>query len=130
MPVSLSPYKLADIQQLALPLLQIQPITVHQVIPFLGKAKFCATGHSQLHQLCHIIQSDMLTVYHSPAKLISSVQFSFSALHQLEHLSYLQQSSVPLQFPLPTQVIATDAMPIHWAFYFLGSGLPLLVCGS
>ena len=24
-------------------------------------------------------------------------------------------------------VIATDAMPTHWAFYFQGSGLPLLV---
>ena len=27
-------------------------------------------------------------------------------------------------------VIATDAMPTHWAFYFQGSGLPLLVSGS
>ena len=27
-------------------------------------------------------------------------------------------------------VIATDAMPTHWAFYFERSGLPLLVSGS
>ena len=27
-------------------------------------------------------------------------------------------------------VIATDATPTHWAFYFQGSGLPLLVSGS
>ena len=27
-------------------------------------------------------------------------------------------------------VIATDAMPIHWAFYFQRSGLPLSVSGS
>ena len=27
-------------------------------------------------------------------------------------------------------VIATDSMPTHWAFYFHGSGLPLLVSGA
>ena len=27
-------------------------------------------------------------------------------------------------------VIATDAMPTHWAFYFQGSGLPLSISGS
>ena len=39
-------------------------------------------------------------VYHSPSQLYSSVQFSFLALHQLEQLSYIQQSPVPLQFLL------------------------------
>ena len=56
--------------------------------------------------------------------------FSLSSLHQLEQLAHLQQSTVPLQFSLPDVVIATDAMPIHWAFYFQGSGLPLSVSGS
>ena len=72
----------------------------------------------------------MLTVYHSPTHLFSPVHFSFSALCQLEWLSHLQQSPVPLQFLLPDVVIATDATPTHWAFYFQGSGLPLLVSGS
>ena len=72
----------------------------------------------------------MLTVYHSPAHLFSPVHFSHSSLCQLEWLSQLQQSPVPLQFPLLDVVIATDAMPTHWAFYFQGSGLPLLVSGS
>ena len=72
----------------------------------------------------------MLTVYHSPAHLFSPVHFSFSALCQLEHLSHLQQSPVPLQFPLPDVVIITDAMSTHWAFYYQGSGLPLFVSGS
>ena len=35
-----------------------------------------------------------------------------------------------MQFPLADVVIATDAMPTRWAFYFQGSGLPLLVSGS
>ena len=69
----------------------------------------------------------MLIVNHSPTHLFSPVHISFSALHQLEWLSHLQQSPVPLQFPLPDVVITTDAMPIHWAFYFQGSGLPLSV---
>ena len=72
----------------------------------------------------------MLTVYHSTSHLFSPVNFSFSALHQLEWLTHLQQSPVPLQFPLPDVVIATDATAPHWAFYFQGSGLPLSVSGS
>ena len=79
MSVSLPPDKLADIQQLALYLLQTQPVIVCQVMSFLGEAIFCASSHSQLGPLCHVIQSDMLTVCHSPTQLFSSVCFSFSA---------------------------------------------------
>ena len=130
MSVSLPPVKLANIQQLALYLLQTQPVTVCLVMSFLGKASFCASGHSQLWRLCCVIQSDMLTVYHTPTHLFSPVHFSFSALCQLEQLSHLQQSTVPLQLPIPDVIIATDAIPTHWAFYFQGSGLPLSVSGS
>ena len=128
--VSLPPDKLADIQQLALSLLQTQPVKVCRVMSFLGKANFCTSDHYQLLRLCHVIQNDMLTVYHSATHLFSPVHFSFSSLHQLEWLAHLQQSPVPLQFPLPDVVIATDATPIHWAFYFQESGLLLLVSGS
>ena len=95
---------------------------------FLGKANFCANGHSQLHCLCHVIQSDMLHV--SPTQLFSHVHFSLSSLCKLEWLSNLQQSPVPLHFPLPDVVIATDATPTHWTFYFQGSGLPVSVSGA
>ena len=128
--VSLPPDKLADIHQLALSLLCTPHITVHKVMSFLGKANFCTNGHSQLRRLCHVIQSDMLSVYHSPTQLFSHVHFSLSSLHQLEWLSTLQQSPVPLHFPLPDVVIATDATPTHWAFYFQGSGLPLSISGT
>ena len=86
--VSLPPNKLANIQQLAVSLLWTQPVTVCQVMSFLGNANFCDIFHSQLWQLCHVIQSDMLTVYHSPIHLFSSVHIS--ALHQLKQLSHLQ----------------------------------------
>ena len=128
--VSLPPDKLADIQQLALSLLCTPHVTVHKVMSFLGKANVCTNGHSQLQCLCHVIQSDMLSVYHLPTQLLSHVHFSLSSLYQLEQLSNLQQSPVPLQFPLPDVVIATDATPTHWAFYFQGSGLPLSVSGA
>ena len=128
--VSFPPDKLADIQQLALSLLQTSHVTVHRVMSILSKANFCIIGHSQLWHLCHAIQSDMLHVYHSPFQLFSCVHLSLSSLHQLEWLAHLQQSPVLLQFPLPDVVIATDAIPTHWAFYFQGSGLPLLVSGS
>ena len=130
MSVSLLPDKLADIQQVGLSLLHNKHLIVHMVMSFLGKANFCTNGHSQLWQLCWVIQSDMLTVYHSPAHLFSPVHFSHSSLHQLEWLSQLQQSPIPLQFPLCDVVIATDAMPTHWSFYFQGAGLPLSVGGS
>ena len=64
--VSLPPDKLADIQQLALSLLHTPHVTVRKVMSFLGKANFCINGHSQLRRLCHVILSDMLSVYHSP----------------------------------------------------------------
>ena len=111
--VSLPPDMLADIQQLAFTLLQTQPVTVCLVMAFLGNANFCANGYSKLWALCCDIQSDILTVDHSPAHLFSPLYFSFSALHQLEQLSHLQHIPVPLQFPLPDVVIATDAMPTH-----------------
>ena len=130
MSVSLPPDKLAEIQQLALALLQTPHVKVRKVMSFLGKANFCTNGHSQLRHLCRVIQSDMLSVYHSPTQLFSCVHFSPLSLHQLEQLAKLQQSPFPLQFPLPDVVIGTDATPTHWAFYFQGSGLPLSVSGT
>ena len=116
MTVSLPPDKLADIQQLGLSLLQTPDVTVHKVMSFLGKANFCTNGHSQLHHLCHVIQRDLLSVYHSPIQLFSHVHFSLSSLCQLEQLAKLQQNPVPFCFPLPDVVIATDSTPTHWAF--------------
>ena len=130
MSLNLPPDKLEYIQWLVLSLLQSQHVSVHQVMSFLGRANCFTNGHSQLWHLCPVIQSDMLHVYHSPTHLFSWVHFSLTSWCQLEWLSQLQQSPVPLQFPLPDMVIATDAMPTHWAFYFQGSGLPLSVSGS
>ena len=130
MSVSLPPDKLADIQQQALSLLQTTHVTVHRVMSFLSKANFCTDDHSQLHHLCHVIHSDMISVYHSPTQLFSCVHFSISSLRQLEWLANLQQSPIPLQFPLPDVIIAADDTPTHWAFYFQGSGLPLLISGA
>ena len=92
--------KLAGIQQLALSLLPAQAVTVCQVMFFLGKGHFGASGFSQLWRLCLVIQSDMLTVYHSSTHLFSPVHFSFSALHQPEQLSHLQQK--PSSFAVST----------------------------
>ena len=89
MSVSLPPDKLADIQQLAISLLCTPHVRVFKVMSFLGKANFCTNGHSQLRHLCCFIQSDMLSVYHSPTQLFVHVHFSLSSLHQLEWLSNL-----------------------------------------
>ena len=118
MSVSLPLDKLADIQQLALSLLLTQHMTVPGVMSLSGKANFCINGHSPVWRLCHVIQIDMLTFYHSPTHLFSPGHFSFPALHQLVWLSHLQQSPVPLEYTLAKVVIATDATPTHWTFYF------------
>ena len=117
MSVSLPPDKLTDIQQLALSLLWTAHVTVCRVMSFLGKANFYTNGYFQLQCLSCVIQSDIVHVYHSPTQLFLHVYFSLSSLCQLEQLAHLQQSPVPLQFPLPDVVFATDAMPTHWAFY-------------
>ena len=130
MSVSLPPDKLADIQQLALSLLLGQYVTILKVMSFLGKANFCTNGHSEMWCLCCVIQSDTLHVYHFLNHLFSHIYFSLSSLCQLDLLSHLQLSPVPLQFHLPDVVIATDATPTHWAFYFQGSGLHLSVSVS
>ena len=64
MSVSLLSDKPVEIQQLAHTFLQRQPVTVKQAMSFLGQATFCADGHAQLHHLCHVIQSDILKVFH------------------------------------------------------------------
>ena len=48
MSVFLPPDKLADIQQLALSLLQTPDVTVCRVMSFLGEANFCTNGYSDL----------------------------------------------------------------------------------
>ena len=110
MSVSLPPDKLADIQQLAISLLQSQHVTVHQFRSFLGKANFVPMATPNCWCLCHVIQSDILHVYHSPTHLFSQVHFSLSSLCQLEHLSHLQQSPVPLQFFLPDVVLLLHSL--------------------
>ena len=87
MPVSLPLDKLTEIQHLAHSLLQMEPVTVHQVMSFLGKITFCGNGHAQLCQLCHVIQGDILNAYHSPAHAFYSFQLSLPAQHQLKSMS-------------------------------------------
>ena len=77
---------------------------------------------------CHSEWHAMSLSFSHP--IISMCSFSLSSLHQLEWLAHLQQSPVPLQFPLPDVVIATHATPTHSAFYFQGSGLPWSVSGA
>ena len=121
MSFSLPSTKLDEIQKFAHALLQRQPVTVHQVMSFLSKTAFCANGHAHLCQLCLVVQSDMLNVYHCPANFFLSFCLFLPSLCQLQKLSLLWQSPVPLQFPLPDVVITTNTMPHNWAFYIQGS---------
>ena len=74
-------------------------------------------GYSQLWQLCHVIQSDILTVFIVKLIYFHLSIFPFQLWLQLEWLFHLLQSPVPLQFLLPSMVIATDVTPNHWAFF-------------
>ena len=122
MSASLLSDNLTEIQQLAHALLQRQPITVCQVMFSLDKAFFYARGHAQLHWLYHFIHSDMLNIYHSPAHLFLSFHLSIPVQCQLKRLSHLQQSLIPLQFPLPYVLIVTDhhiSFSGFWGFHIM-----------
>ena len=80
--------KLLEIQQLAHDLLQRKSVKVYWVMSFLGKTTFCASGHTQFYQLCHVIQSDMLIVYHLKDHFFLSFHLSLPALHQFWGLSH------------------------------------------
>ena len=118
MSASLPPDKLADIQQLLLPCC---------------RPNMLGTCYSPVTCLFRF-QNDMLTAYHSPAHLFSPVHFSSSSLHQLEWLSQLQQSPVPLHFlmwllllmphPLIGTFILMDLVYLYW---LVGPGQVLCV---
>ena len=98
MSVSLPPDTLADIQQLALSLLQTQPVTVCWVMPFLGKANFCASGHSHLCRLCCVIQDDMLTVHHSPTHFFLLFTFPFQLYINCNSYLICNRAQFPCNF--------------------------------
>ena len=110
--ISLLPDKPAYIQVFVHSLLHTEPARVNQVMSFLGKGCFCANGHLQLWWLCHVIQNNMLTIYHSPAQLFPAVQFSFSALHQLEQLSHSQQALFLCNFQFPMWLLLQMPCPV------------------
>ena len=62
----------------------------------------------------------MLTVNHSPTHLFSHVHFSLSSLCQLEWLSHLQQSPVPLQFHFLMWLLLLIPCPLIGHFIFRG----------
>ena len=79
--------------------------------------------------MCHVIQSDILNVYHSLTNF-----FLFAFLFQLCMSSrggISCDSLVPLQFSLFDLVIATDAMPPNGTFIFRLKGFlsPVLAPG-
>ena len=80
MPVSLPSDILLEVHPFAHSLLQRQLDTVHQVMSFLGKTAFCASGYAQLCQFGCVICCDMLNVYHSPAHSFLLFQLIFSSM--------------------------------------------------
>ena len=103
---------------------------VHQVMSFFDKSTFCVNGHAQCFKLYHVLQSDMLNVYHSPVHFFLSFHLTLPVQCQPLKRSHLQQSPTAFQFHLSDVVISTDAMLYHWAFYCQGCGLPVLSCGT
>ena len=91
MSIFLPPDKLGDSQQLDLSLFRHNLLLSITSYPF-RQDQFCASGHPQLQHLCLVTCG--LFIFLQLIYFLS-VQFSFSALHQLEWLSHLQQRPVP-----------------------------------
>ena len=64
----------------------------------------------------------------SASLIFSTLHFCFLALHQVQRLPQLQEWQTVLHFPLTYVIISMDTMTWNWAFYFLGSRLPLSFC--
>ena len=114
----LPPDKLADIQQLSLSLLQNQHVTVHRVMSFLGKATFCTNGCSQPQRLCCVIQSDVLTVYHSLAHLFSTVHFPFPPYVKWNSYLICNRAQFLCNFHFLMWLLLLMPYPLIWPFIF------------
>ena len=99
-------------------LLLKQPVTVHQVMPFLDKTTFFPVAINNVCLFCHVIQSDMLGVCHSPTQLFLSIVLSFPAQCQLQRPSQLQEGPVPCNFLLLMGFSLLMLHPIIWPFIF------------
>ena len=98
-----------------------------RVFPFGEDHILCQWTFTTLHVVpCHAEWN----VDQCPVHLILYFHLSFPAQHQLQRLSQLQRIPVPLWFPVPDVVTATDATPSQWAFYFQGSRFPLVASSS
>ena len=76
MSLSLPYDKLYVIWQLAHSLLKTQPVTVHQLMSFLGKTIFYANGYAQYCHLCHVIWNvKCLSFSGSPAFVLFTFLF-------------------------------------------------------
>ena len=76
--------KLLKIKQLSFLCFSYSLLQFPSTSLFLGKTEFCANGHAQLWCLCHVIQREILAVYHCPAHLSCTLSFSSAALCQLQ----------------------------------------------
>ena len=63
------------IQQLALCLKPMQPVTICQVISFFSKASFYAKIQEQLCHLCYVSQCNILCIHHCMVHLFCSFHF-------------------------------------------------------
>ena len=118
--VSLSSNKPLEIQQLAHALFLRQPVTICQVFSILGKTTFCANGHSQLNQLCCVIQRNILNVSISLSQLFLSFSpFSYSAVSASDVVS-ISTESCPF-------VISSSRC--YFIFRVLGLPYPVVITG-
>ena len=69
------------------------------VMSSLGEVNFSTNGHAQLHNLTHVIQHEMSTVYHSP--IIYFVLLPFLLLFCVNFRRYLRCSSVQFLWGFP-----------------------------
>ena len=96
-------------------MLQTQPLMVCPGHVLIGQDPFLCHGYMQFCQLCLVIQSDMLNLFHSPDHLLFFFPFFFSTQTWTSETVSVTVESDSLQFPLPDVVITTDARTIHRA---------------
>ena len=142
MSASLPSEKPKKIQQFLHALLKRQCITVNQAVSSLGETCLLCHWICKHLPLCHVIQSDMLNVYHSPAHFfLFTLLFQYSVssrgylncrrVWSLYNILFLQCLSLPMLFTIigpfifrVLDFLSGSMVKVHIAFFKNSRMLP------
>ena len=115
MSVFLKADKILEIPQLALSLMQMQPVTVCEVMSFLGMTNFNVSGHQQLYHLCHVRAACLLFIIHFLTYFVLDTILFKLCVNFRDYLS-CNNVQFPCSFVFPMWLSLSMLPPVARAF--------------